>query len=269
MNHTGKDYYSILEVTENASQEEIKAAYRRLAKLYHPDRHAQSELAHLAEERFKLVQEAYDVLGDPQSRERYDQERRRARGQETGGYYSGAADVSRAIEFINARRFWDALDILHAALKTDPESSDLNFYVAFCYAELERWDQALPHALKARDGDPCNAEKQAYVGIAYLGLKRFKEAIDHFKRATELDPREPNWWAWLAAAYSEDGQYLNFQTAIQRLRELDPHHEMVRLYDENRQRQAAQTTTPANDDGECMRFLGALALGMLCGGGDC
>lgn len=64
-----KDYYKILSVSPNASQEEIKKAYRRLAKRYHPDlNRGDSE----AEEKFKEIQEAYEVLGDEQKRKQYD-----------------------------------------------------------------------------------------------------------------------------------------------------------------------------------------------------
>jgi molecular chaperone DnaJ len=65
----GKDYYSLLGVARNASEAEIKSAYRKLALQYHPDRnHGDKE----AEEKFKEAAEAYSVLGDPEKRRRYD-----------------------------------------------------------------------------------------------------------------------------------------------------------------------------------------------------
>ena len=66
-----KDYYEILGVPRNASQEEIKKAYYRLAKQYHPDRHP-PEKRKWAEEKFKEIAEAYEVLSDPQKRRQYD-----------------------------------------------------------------------------------------------------------------------------------------------------------------------------------------------------
>ena len=64
-----KDYYATLGVNRNASADEIKKAYRKLAKQYHPDRNPGDKQA---EERFKEIQEAYAVLSDPERRAQYD-----------------------------------------------------------------------------------------------------------------------------------------------------------------------------------------------------
>jgi DnaJ-class molecular chaperone len=66
-----KDYYQILGVSRNASEEEIKKAYRKLAMQYHPDRNPGNEK--WANEKFKEINEAYGVLGDPEKRRQYDQ----------------------------------------------------------------------------------------------------------------------------------------------------------------------------------------------------
>jgi len=66
-----RDYYEILGVARNASEDDIKKAYRKLAMKYHPDRN-QGEAAKAAEEKFKEVKEAYEMLSDPQKRAAYD-----------------------------------------------------------------------------------------------------------------------------------------------------------------------------------------------------
>ncbi len=67
-----RDYYDILGVPKNASDDDIKKAYRKLAMKYHPDRN-QGEAAKAAEEKFKEAKEAYEMLSEPQKRAAYDQ----------------------------------------------------------------------------------------------------------------------------------------------------------------------------------------------------
>src|SRR5918994_8010284 len=62
------DYYKVLGVDKKASQEDIKKAYRKLARQYHPDTNNDAG----AEDRFKQISEAYDILSDPEKRKRYD-----------------------------------------------------------------------------------------------------------------------------------------------------------------------------------------------------
>ena len=66
-----KEYYQILGVPRNATNDKIKKAYRKLAMQYHPDRNPKKE--EWANEKFKEINEAYAILGDPEKRSQYDQ----------------------------------------------------------------------------------------------------------------------------------------------------------------------------------------------------
>ena len=83
-----KNYYEILGVDKNASADEIKSAYRKLAKLYHPDLNKSEDAA----TKFKEINEAYECLSDPQKKSNYDQfgssEGPQGFGNGTGGGFS-------------------------------------------------------------------------------------------------------------------------------------------------------------------------------------
>ena len=66
-----RDYYEVLGVSKDASPDEIKSAYRKLARQYHPD--VSKEPKEVAEEKFKEISEAYEVLSDANKRSLYDQ----------------------------------------------------------------------------------------------------------------------------------------------------------------------------------------------------
>ena len=85
---TPRDFYEVLGVSKSASQDEIKKAYRELARKWHPDRNPDDEGA---EERFKEIQQAYDALSDPEKRKEYDAGGRFGGFGGAGGFPGGGA----------------------------------------------------------------------------------------------------------------------------------------------------------------------------------
>jgi molecular chaperone DnaJ len=98
-----RDYYEILGVAKNASPDEIKRAYRRLAREYHPDKGGD-------EKKFKEINEAYQVLSDPQKRSQYDQYGQTFEQARQGGGFSGFngyrdfSSFADAFDFFNQAR---------------------------------------------------------------------------------------------------------------------------------------------------------------------
>jgi DnaJ-class molecular chaperone len=87
-----QDLYRILDVSRNATHDEIRGSYRKLAKEYHPDRNPGNKPA---EEKFKRVSAAFDILGDPDKRKRYDAGEIDGSGRDTPGGFSNDGRYGR------------------------------------------------------------------------------------------------------------------------------------------------------------------------------
>ena len=94
-----RDYYEVLEIGKNASAEEIKKAYRKKAIQYHPDKNPGDKEA---EEKFKEAAEAYEVLSNPEKKQRYDQFGHAGVGGAAGGGFGGGAGFSDIEDIFSA-----------------------------------------------------------------------------------------------------------------------------------------------------------------------
>src|SRR5574342_1322684 len=91
---SNRDFYDVLGVGRNANDDEIKAAFRRLARQYHPDVNKEPD----AEEKFKEINEAYGVLSDADKRARYDRFGEEGLGNMAGGFHDYTADFGDIFE---------------------------------------------------------------------------------------------------------------------------------------------------------------------------
>ncbi len=125
-----KDYYEILGVSKDASYEEIKRSYRRLAKLYHPDTNPSPD----ADEKFKEINEAYEVLSNPEKRARYDRY-----GSAEGPTFEGGFGGFNADDFFGG--FEDIFDMFFGGSTrtrgrpTSKEGSSLQYTITVSFRE--------------------------------------------------------------------------------------------------------------------------------------
>lgn len=121
------DPYKVLGVSRSATDEEIKKAYRELARKYHPDTHAGNPLADLVEEKMKEVNEAYEMIQKERSGASSGYGEQYSGGQSSGGYQSGtSSDFPRIRELINAGRYSEA-EIILDSLSSSSRGAEWNY----------------------------------------------------------------------------------------------------------------------------------------------
>ena len=164
------DPYQVLGVSPSATDEQIKNAYRELARKYHPDNYANNPLADLAQEKMKEINEAYDQI----QRQRKQQSSRAGQGYSQGGYsqggysrgYAGQGGSSRGgsqfadiRQLLNANRVSDAEELLEGIPQSrrDAEWYFLRGRVFYVRGWL---DQAYNYYVRANQMSPGNAEYQ-------------------------------------------------------------------------------------------------------------
>lgn len=192
------DYYKILGVTKNASLEEIKRAYKRLAIKYHPDKNNGDELS---TEIFKSIKEAYEILSDVEKRNKYDtrhtqpannvkdnpkQENYRRKRPEPKGINNKKASIiafafvalfAIIIAFVYPyMNIWASNDKLEKAEKMVQNENWTEAYV-YCSAAIEQWDE---------NGKAYLLRAQIESGI----YSRYKDALVDFNQSFSYLPKD-------------------------------------------------------------------------------
>ncbi len=144
-----KDYYQILGVSRNATEEEIKNAYRELARKYHPDNYADNPLSDLAGEKMQEINEAYDFVMN-------EKRNGKSKSNNSNGY-NASSSFPEVISLINAGRFEQAQELLDGI---PPQSRNAEWYYLNGRVLYSRgwFDQAYTSFATATRMDPNNAE---------------------------------------------------------------------------------------------------------------
>ena len=191
-----KNPYDVLGVSQNASDDEVKKAYRELSRKYHPDANVDNPLADLAEEKFKEVQEAYDEIMRQRSQGggSYGSSRGGSYGggrSSAGGYgsygYQGQGygqgygqqsggsqqdvEMQAAINFINSRRYQDALNVLNRM-----QNRTYMWYYASAFANAGLGNNVLARdqAATAVNMEPNNVQYRQLLNQIEFNSRRYQ-----------------------------------------------------------------------------------------------
>ncbi len=163
------DPYKVLGVSRSATDDEIKAAYRELAKKYHPDNYVDSNLSDLAEEKMKEVNEAYDTIRKERERGGSSQGGYGAGGTYGGSYggYSGTGTLADVRQLISQRRFSEA-ELKLDSMSNEERNAEWHYLKGCVLLQRGAVYEAQRHIDTACYMDPGNAEyRNARDSIRY------------------------------------------------------------------------------------------------------
>lgn len=150
-----RDPYEVLGLKRGATKDEVKSAYRRLAKKYHPDMNENNPLQDLAEEKFKEVQWAYDEIMNGTANS-YESNYNNSSYNNSGSYNgNGSNSLYSVRQYIQSGRFQDAIRILNGM---PSRNAEWNYLMGVCYVNMGSIGQGVQFIKNAVNMDPGNFE---------------------------------------------------------------------------------------------------------------
>jgi len=149
-----KDPYEVLGLQRGASKDEVKSAYRKLAKKYHPDMNENNPLQDLAEEKFKEVQWAYDEIMNGNTSSSYQG------NSGNSSYESGSSTLSSIRQLIQTGRFQEAVRALNGI---PIRNAEWNYLMGVCYVNMGSIGQGVQFVQTAASMEPSNFEYKNFL----------------------------------------------------------------------------------------------------------
>lgn len=181
--------YDTLGVERDASDDDIRKAFRRLALKYHPDRYEDTKRAD-AEERFQGITEAFNVLSHPESREKYDKEL----SQGTDVKKMDAKEISRRLaakgsQLMREGKMAESVETLKGAIDHDDNNARAHYFYGQVLGRIAGKERdALRHVERAISLEPGNATMKAEAAALSLAAGMKTRAQRHAQEALSLDP---------------------------------------------------------------------------------
>ncbi len=218
-----KDYYKILGVAQNATQEEIKDAYRQLAKKYHPDMHANNPLGDLAAEKFREIQEAYEALINGQGNQS-----QQSNQSNSNNNYSYDLMINAIINLIQESKWRQAIKLADDAIKLDPESSNAYTYKSLAHFSVNEYFDAELNSARAMARGGMDSSTLYVHGQSLVALEKYNAAVQSLTKYLELHDEDSDIVGSLALSYEKLGNKDKGKYYWDRLAYLDPNNHMLR-----------------------------------------
>ena len=173
------DYYEVLEINPSASEKEVKDAFRRLTKLYHPDKHSNSKQSH---NKYMKIVEAFTVLSNSSSRMQYDLERKSKHSQRKS-FTQERTYSSKSFQKESYKKDYSSIFIYSPEQKADYLCD-----VGLSYLNAKIYDKSIQYFDMAIEQFPRKSSYYLYKGDVLMKMQMNKEALACFESCLRIDP---------------------------------------------------------------------------------
>ena len=267
-----ENYYLALGVSQNASAKEIKAAFRRLARQYHPDLNPNDPVS---AEKFKQISQAYDVLSDPGKRRRYDRRIPMQQPQATSQSGTKPTSPQTAQEYYDRgtiraqnKEYYEAIQDYTQAISINPKFVDA--YLKRCEMRYKLGDNqgVLDDCHEVFNINPQVAKAHYYQGRARYSLGYVQPAVDSYSFAIAQDKNYPQAHYYRGVAYKDLQDIASAASDFTKAAELFRSQKNFDAY--RRTREIANELTNSNrrkGNSLAYNFLATLSLSLFNPGG--
>ena len=186
-----KNYYEILNISKNASQEEIRSGYKKMLRKYPPEKE---------QEKYKEIREAYDTLKDEKSRKNYD------------AYFHHEKDIKsledKYTEYMEAKNYNEAEKVLKKILIISPEIAHIKDKLGEIYFLKENYNKSIEIYKELIKEYPKNIDYLIKLGANYDEIKKYKSSRMYYLTAYALDDSNPNAISGVMDSYISENRIL-------------------------------------------------------------